>query len=104
MDKKRVDEVLNQVLDLLGELKNGDRSVLFISGDGAFTMSGDSRRLLTELILSMVRYPVVRDLVIEATLRYPVVKKRYGDNIKGLKMERQVEKNSGNPEGDPDAN
>lgn len=104
MDKKRTDEVLNQVLDLLGELKKGDRSVLFISGDGAFTMSGDARELLAELIFSMVRYPAVRDLVIEATLRYPAAKKRYGDRIKGTKMTRQVEKNSGNPEGDPNAN
>ena len=104
MDKKRVDEVLNQVLDLLEELKKGDSSVLFISGDGAFTMSGDARELLSELLVSMVRYPAVRDMVIEATLRYPVVKKRYGDRIQGIKMTRHVEKNSGNPDGDPDAN
>ena len=104
MDKKRVDEVLNQVLDLLEEFKNNGRSVLFISGDGSFAMSGTRRELLGELILSMVRYPAVRDLVIEATLKYPAVKKLYGDEIKGMKMERQVEKNSGNPEGNPDAN
>lgn len=104
MDKKRVDEVLNQVLDLLGEFKKGDSSVLFISGDGAFAMSGERYELLAELILSMVRYPAVRDLVIEATIRYPAVKKEYGDKIMGLKMTRQVEKNTGNPEGDPDAN
>lgn len=104
MDKKRVDEVLNQVLDLLEELKKGDSSVLFISGDGAFTMSGYHHDLLGELVLSMVRYPAVRDLVLEAVIRYPAVKKEYGDRIKGLKMTRHVEKNSGNPEGDPDAN
>lgn len=104
MDKKRVDEVLNQVLDLLGELKKGDSSVLFISGNGAFAMSGYHHDLLGELIVSMVRYPAVRDLVIEATIRYPAVKKEYGDRIKGIKMTRLVEKNTGNPEGDPDAN
>lgn len=104
MDKKRVDEVLNQVLDLLEDLKNGDRSFLFISGDRSFAMSGDRHELLAQLILSMVRYPVVRDLVIEAALRYPAVKERFGDKIMGLKMTRHVEQNSGNPESDPDAN
>lgn len=96
-DNNVVKEEFSQVQKILVSLQNEDATCLFIGHEGNhFVISGDPNSIKAQLIFSMCRYPVVRDIIKECADRFDELNKEFGDNVRNVKMNHLIEQNSGN--------
>jgi len=95
-EKEIVKETFDKVQALLDTLQDKDATCLFVTDDGRFVISGEKESLEVELIIAMVRYPIVKDIVFECASKFRWVKKDYGEKINSIHMNHLIEKNSGN--------
>lgn len=98
MEKEEIKKIQRTAQKLLEQLQGTNATFLFIGDEGnCFTVSGDQVNIEAQLMLAMIRYPVVRDIVHNCSTKYKVLNNRLGENIRNLKMEHLIEINSGNP-------
>lgn len=88
-----VKQKLDAVHDILEKLQDSKASFMFLSDNGGhFVVSGEIEILEAEILFSMIRYPIVRDIIETCAKRFPDVLALYGDRIKDVTLDRLIEK------------
>lgn len=96
-DKSIVKEKFNQVQELLDSLQGEDATFLFIGDEGNhFVISGEPGNIMGQIVFSMCRCPVVKDIIKTCAERFDELNKEYGDNVRNVVMDHLIEQNSGN--------
>ena len=96
MEKKEIKEVFDNVQKLLETLQSEDATCLFISGENHFTIGGDYNTIVAQLSIAMMRYPVVKAIVYTCAQSFEEVNEIYCQQVKDIKMDHLIEKNSAN--------
>ena len=97
MEKQKIKQVFYDVQQQLDTLQGEDATFMFIGHEGNhFVLGGNPHEIAAQIIFSMIRYPVVRDIINTCAERFDELYKIYGKDVKNVKMEHLIEQNSGN--------
>ena len=97
MDKKEIKKTQRMVQAILERLQGEDASFLFVGDDGnCFTIGGDPVNIEAQIVFSMIRYPIVKDIIKKCATHFDELNNEFGEDIRNVKMEHQIEQNSGN--------
>ena len=97
MKKEEIKEVFSDVQARLDTLQGEGASFMFIGHEGNhFTISGRPNEIAAQIVFSMMRYPVVRDIIKKCADNYDAMEAQYGTGVRGVKMNHLIELNSGN--------
>ena len=82
---------------LLEQLQGTDASFLFVGDEGnCFTIGGDPEKIISQILFAMSRYPIVESIIKKCAKLFDNMPQDLRKEIKNLKMEHQIEENSGN--------
>lgn len=82
---------------ILEQLQHTDASFMFIGDEGnCFTICGEPSHIEAQILFSMCRYPVVKEIIQTCATRFDSLDKKYGDDIRNVTMDHLIEENSGN--------
>lgn len=96
-DKSIVKEKFDQVQKILDSLQNENATCLFIGHEGNhFVISGDPVNIMAQIVFSMCRYPVVRDIIKKCAEEFDDLNRIHGDKIRHIPLQHLIEINSGN--------
>lgn len=96
-DESMIKEKFGKVQEILDSLQGKDATFMFIGHEGNhFVLSGSPVNIEAQIVFSMCRYPVVRDIIKTCAERFDELNKEYGDNVRNVIMDHLIEKNSGN--------
>lgn len=91
--KKKFDEVQN----ILDSLQDSGATCMFIGHEGNhFVISGDPKNIGAQIVFAMMRYPVVRNIIMTCAASFEEINKECGDGVRKVTMDHQIEVNSGN--------
>ena len=77
---------------LLEQLQGKEASFPFIGDEGnCFTTM-----IAAQILLAMVRYPVVKDIIKKCADNYDALNEKFGEDVRNLTLEHLIEVNSGN--------
>ena len=97
MEEKEIKKTQRMAQKLLEQLQGEDASFLFIGDNGnCFTISGNPVNIEAQILFSMCRYPVVKEIIKTCATRFDALYKEYGDDIRNVTMDHLIEENSGN--------
>lgn len=97
MDKKEISKKFSKVQEILDSLQGTDATCLFIGHEGNhFVISGDTLSLKAQLMFTMMRYPVVEDIIKTCAERFDEMSKEHAAGVRNVKMDHLIENNSGN--------
>lgn len=89
---KRIQREAHAKLELLG---GSEASFLFIGDEGqCFVINGNTTNIKAELMFSMIRYPIIRDIVKECAEKFDFLEAEMGDNIRNMTMDHIIEQYS----------
>ena len=98
MEKEEIKKIQRTAQKLLEQLQGTNATFLFIGDEGnCFTVSGDQVNIEAQLMLAMIRYPVVKDIIHNCSKKYDMINKQMGDDMRNITLEHLIEINSGNP-------
>lgn len=93
--RKKFDEV-QKILD---SLQDSDATCMFIGHEGNhFVISGNPVNIEAQIVFAMMRYPIVRDIVKTCAERFDELNGEYGDKVRKVTMDHQIEVNSDSKE------
>lgn len=91
--KKKFDEV-QKILD---SLQDSSATCMFIGHEGNhFVISGDPKNIGVQILFAMMRYPVVRNIIMTCAASFDEMNKECGNSVRNVTMDHLIEKNSGN--------
>ena len=97
MDKEEIKSIERTAQSALEKLQDTDASFLYIGDDAnCFTVGGDPEQLTAQLVIAMIRYPVVNEIVSNSVKMYKDCSPEVFNEIRNFKMDHQNEVNSGN--------
>lgn len=97
MKTEEIKQVFGDVQQRLDTLQGSEASFMFIGHQGNhFAIAGQTNEIGAQILFAMMRYPVVRDIIKECAAKYDEMNAKYGDDVKGVKMDHLIEQNSGN--------
>ena len=97
MTVKEIKKKFGEVQEILDSLQGSGATFMFIGHEGNhFVISGSPININVQILLSMMRYPVVRNIIKTCAARFDEVNKECGDNARSITMDHLIEKNSGN--------
>ena len=97
MNKEQIKQVFDNVQEQLDTLQGSGASFMFIGTEGNhFVCSGRPLDIATQIVFSMIRYPVIRDIIKLSADQYDGVSAQCRENVKQTKMDHLIEQNSGN--------
>lgn len=96
-DETIVKEKFSKVQEILDSLQGKDATFMFIGHEGNhFVLSGSPVNIEAQIVFSMCRYPVIREIIKNCAGRFDELNKKYGDNARNVIMDHLIEINSGN--------
>ncbi len=97
MKQEEVKQIELQVKSMLDKLQNEKATVLFIGHEtNAFVLSGKPDNIAAQIVFSMCRYPVVKEIIMKCARRFGELNFFYGDDVRNVQLENVIEINSGN--------
>ena len=97
MEKKEINKVFDDVQAQLDALQGEDATFMFIGHEGNhFVLSGSTTDIEAQIIFAMMRYSVVREIVMTCADNFDELNKEYGDGVRNVRMDHLIEQNSGN--------
>lgn len=97
MNKKEIEKTFKAVQQTLNTLQGEEASFLFIGNEGNhFTIGGSAGAIAAQILFSMIRYPVVKEIIKTCAARFDEVEKEYGNSVRNVSLEDLIEINSGN--------
>ena len=98
--KKMTEEIkkmFHGIQKKLEALQDEKASFMFLADEGNhFTMAGDPTAIIAQLSFAMMRYPIVRDIIKTCAEKFDEVNALLGKEVRNIKLDHQIEKNSGN--------
>ena len=96
MTTEEIRQTFDEVQTKLDTLQNEKATFLFIGNEGNhFAMGGNQYMIAAQLTFSMMRYPVVRDIIKDCAEKYDLLNATMGDDARNVKLDHQIEQNSG---------
>lgn len=97
MEKQKIKQLFDDVQRRLDTLQGSEASFLFIGYQGNhFAIGGLTNEIGAQLLIAMMRYPVIRDFIKECAEKYDSMEAQYGNSVREVKMDHLIEQNSGN--------
>lgn len=97
MDNEEIKKTLRSAQKILEKLQGEDASFMFVGDEGnCFTLGGNPQKIGVQIVFAMCRYPVVRDIIKSCAEQYDELNKKFGDRVRNLKLDHQIEQESGN--------
>ena len=95
-----VKKKFNKVQEILDSLQDTDATFMFIGHEGNhFVLSGNPIYIQAQILFSMIRYPIVKDIIKACAERFEELNDECGEDVRNVKMDHLIERNSGNKEG-----
>lgn len=82
--------VFKTVQDLLESLKDNDCTFLFVSSDNRFSLKGEAKKIISQILFSMCRYPEVELIIKTCAENFEEVNKKIGHIARGTELEHLV--------------
>ena len=99
MTNEEIKKKFNEVQKILDSLQGSNATCMFIGHEGNhFVISGNPTNIAAQIVFTMMRYPVVKDIIKTCAVRFDAMNKEYGGNVRNVTMEHLIEVNSGNKE------
>ena len=96
MTTEEIRQTFDEVQTKLDTLQNEKATFLFIGNEGNhFAMGGNQYMIAAQLTFSMMRYPVVRDIIKQCAANYDELNAAFGKEARDKIMDHQIEQNSG---------
>lgn len=96
MTTEEIRQTFDEVQTKLDTLQNEKATFLFIANEGNhFTMGGNKYMIAAQIAFAMMRYPVVRDIIKDCAEKYDELNATMGDDARNVKLDHQIEQNSG---------
>ena len=96
MTTEEIRQTFDEVQMKLDTLQNEKATFLFIGNEGNhFAMGGNQYMIAAQLTFSMMRYPVVRDIIKQCAANYDELNAAFGMEARDKIMDHQIEQNSG---------
>ena len=96
MTTTEIKQLFSEIQKKLETLQNEHASFLFLSDEGThFCMGGDTTSIMAQITFAMMRYPVVRDIIKDCAEKYDILNATMGDDARNVKLDHQIEQNSG---------
>ena len=96
MTEEEIKKLFDDIQQKLETLQDEKASFMFLTNEGNhFTISGNPTDIIVQLSFAMMRYPVVRDIIKECAEKFDEVNAFWGKEVKNMKLDHQIEKNSG---------
>ena len=97
MTEEEIKKMFHGIQQKLETLKDEKASFMFLADEGNhFTMAGDPTAIIAQLSFAMMRYPIVRDIIKTCAEKFDEVNALLGKEVRNIKLDHQIEKNSGN--------
>lgn len=95
-DDKKVDadKIFHEIQEMLDSLQDSGESCMFITGKHHFVLSGNPVDIKAELIIAMMRYPVIKEIIDSCSQKFDQIKAECGAEIEKIKMDHLIEKYS----------
>lgn len=96
-DESMIKEKFGKVQEILDSLQGKDATFMFIGHEGNhFVLSGSPVNIEAQIVFSMCRYPVIRDIIKTCAERFDELNEEFGDGVRNVTMDHLIEINSGN--------
>lgn len=96
MTTTEIKQLFSEIQKKLETLQGEHASFMFIGDEGNhFCIGGDPARIMAQITFAMMRYPIVRDIIKDCAEKYDVLNATMGDDVRKIKLDHQIEKNSG---------
>lgn len=100
MDKnteKEISRRFDKVQEILDTMQGSGATFLFVGHEGNhFTICGSSVSITSQIMLAMMRYPVVAHIIKDCAERFDKMNREFGDKARDIVMDHLIEKNTGN--------
>ncbi len=97
MKKEEIKQVFDGVQKQLDTLQGSGASFMFIGHEGNnFVIGGHPIEIAAQIVIAMIRYPVVRDIIKGCAYQFDSLNDELGEDVKKIKMVHLIELNSGN--------
>ena len=97
MTEKEISQVFSEIQQRLDSMQEEEATFLFIGHEGNhFVMGGNPVNISAQIVFSMIRYPIIRQIIKRCAERFDEAYTEYGEEIKSVKMDHLIERNSGN--------
>ena len=97
MEKEEIKRVFDDVQQRLDTLQDSGASFMFIGHEGNhFVAGGHPSEIATQIVIAMIRYPVIRSIIKQCAEQFDSLNDQYGEDVRQVKMDHLIERNSGN--------
>ena len=98
-DEAEIKKKFSQIQEILDSMQKSGATCMFIGHEGNhFVLSGNPVNIAAQIVVAMIRYPVVKEIITKCATHYEELNKECGDDIKNITMTHLIERNSGNKE------
>ena len=92
MTKQEIDTTFGKVQETLDSIRDEDATYMFIgSGGNHFVISGTASDLEVQILFSMMRYPIVKEIIMNCAIKYAAANEKYGEVARNVKMSHLIE-------------
>lgn len=96
MTEEEIKKMFDDIQQKLETLQDEKASFMFLTNEGnCFTIAGNPIDINAQLLFAMIRYPIVRDIIKNCAEKFDEMNALWGEKVKNMKMDHQIEKNSG---------
>lgn len=94
MTKQEINTTFGKVQETLDSMSDEDATYMFIGSEGNhFVISGDPSDLEAQILFSMMRYPIVKEIIMKCAINYAAANEKYGEGARSVKMSHLIEIN-----------
>ena len=95
--EKEIARRFDKVQEILDTLQGSGATFLFVGHEGNhFAICGSSTSIESQILLAMMRYPVVGHIILDCAERFDEMNREFGDKARDIVMDHLIEKNTGN--------